>query len=258
MPEIPRLPESDYDSETRPALPELPDLESTRANTPVDATRAMPPVRPPQHVSPPTRPGEYPLSGTRQRGRAPERRPPVRRESGLYLPVWSVALMLLVVFAVASGMILLVIGLGGNTAPESGPRIVIVTAAPTAADGSGQLLSVSPTIPVQFEQSSQTQPPSLALQGPTLEPVVLSPTPETIAVGKRVLVVDAEDSGLNVRSGAGLDNDVRFIAENGDTFTVIGGPTQANSLTWWQVQDPSNTERTGWAAASYLHVIPQS
>jgi hypothetical protein len=164
--------------------------------------------------------------------------------------------MLLVVFAVASGMILLVIGLGGNTAPESGPRIVIVTAAPTSADGASQALP--PTIPAQIEPSSQAQPPSFELQGPTLEPVILSPTPETIGVGKQVLVVDAEDSGLNVRSDAGLDNEVRFIAENGDTFTVIGGPTQSNSLTWWQVQDPSDTERTGWAAASYLQVIPQA
>lgn len=258
MPDIPRLPESDFDSETRPALPELPDLESTRANTPVDATRAMTPASPTQHATPATRPGEYPLSGTRQRGRPADRRPPpVRRESGLYLPVWSVALMLLLVFAVASGMILLVIGLGGNTAPESGPRIIIVTAAPTSGETSNQILPISPTIPVQGEQSSETEPLSFELQGPTLEPVVFTATPETIGVGKQVLVTDAEDSGLNVRSGPGLDNEVRFIAENGDIFMVIGGPTQGNSLTWWQVQDPTDTERTGWAAASYLQVISQ-
>jgi hypothetical protein len=87
--------------------------------------------------------------------------------------------------------------------------------------------------------------------------VILSPTPETIAVGKRVVVTDAEDSGLNVRTGPGLDNEVRFIADNGETFTVIGGPTQADSLTWWQVQNPLDTSETGWAAASYLQVITQ-
>jgi hypothetical protein len=166
--------------------------------------------------------------------------------------------MLLLVFAVASGMILLVIGLGGNTAPESGPRIVIVTAAPTSIPRSADQASpVSPTIPPEFEQHNQTQAPSFDLQGPTLEPVVLSPTPETIGVGKQVLVVDAEDSGLNVRAGPGLDTEVRFIADNGESFNIIAGPSQADSLTWWQVQDPLDTERTGWAAASYLQVISQ-
>jgi uncharacterized protein YgiM (DUF1202 family) len=66
--------------------------------------------------------------------------------------------------------------------------------------------------------------------------------------------VDAEDSGLNVRSGPGLDNEVRFVADNGESFNVISGPTQADSMTWWQVQDPLDTERTGWAASSYLQV----
>jgi hypothetical protein len=256
MPEIPRLPESDFESETRPTSPDLSDLESTRASSPVDATRAMPPVTGTEHVTPANPIGEYMLSGTRQRSqrRPPDRRPRERRDSGFYLPVWSVALMLLLVFGVASGMILLVISLGGQTAPESGPRIVIITAAPTSPSETNVLSPVSPTIPIQVGQGTQDQPLSFELQGPTLEPVVLSPTPETIGVGKRVVVVDAQDSGLNVRSGPGLDNEVRFIADNGNTFTVIGGPTQANSLTWWQVQDPSDTSRTGWAAASYLQV----
>lgn len=257
MSEIPRLPDDGSNSETRPSPPELTDLESTRASSPIDATRAMPPVARPAHVEPATRPGEYTLSGTRQRGQRypPSRKPPQRRDSGLYLPIWSVALMLLVVLAVASGMILLVISLGGNTAPESGPRILIITAVPAPASSSNPALPASPTIPVEFDQASQ--PPSFALEGPTLEPVVLSPTPETIAVGKQVVVVDAEDSGLNVRSGPGLENEVRFVADNGETFTIIGGPTQADSLIWWQIQDSQDNSRSGWAAASYLQVVPQ-
>jgi hypothetical protein len=165
--------------------------------------------------------------------------------------------MLVIVFAAASGMILLVISLGGQTAPESGPRIIIVTAAATPVSESNQLLSEPPTIPVEFEQHTEATPPSFQLTGPTLEPVVLSPTPETIGIGKQVAVVDAEDTGLNVRAGPGLNNEVRFIANNGETFNVIGGPTQADSLTWWQVQDPADTSRTGWAASSYLQVISQ-
>jgi hypothetical protein len=163
--------------------------------------------------------------------------------------------MLVIVFAAASGMILLVISLGGQTAPESGPRIIIVTAAPTSVPESSQSQAMSPTIPVQSDLNVQTRLPSFELSGPTLEPVVLSPTPDTIGVGKQVIVVDAEDTGLNVRSGPGLNNEVRFIADNGDTFAVIGGPSQADSLAWWQVQDPADTSRTGWAASSYLQVI---
>jgi uncharacterized protein YgiM (DUF1202 family) len=129
---------------------------------------------------------------------------------------------------------------------------------PTIAPASNQsLVLASPTIPLEINPDSQQQPQSFALEGPTLEPVILSPTPETIAVGKQVIVIVAEDSGLNVRSGPGLDNEVRFIADNGETFTIIGGPTQADSITWWQLQDPTDNSRSGWASASYLQVVTQ-
>jgi hypothetical protein len=257
--DMPRLPESDYESETRPSPPDLLDLESTRASAPIDVTRAMPPVTDRGHVQ---ASGDYMLSGSRdgQPRRQPdrrERRPREPRKSGFYLPVWSVALMLILVFAVASGVILLVLSLGGQTAPESGPRFVIVTAVPTTAPAVEQALPASPTISIEFDPGSQSEPQSFALEGPTLEAVVLSPTPETIAIGKQVIVIDAEDSGLNVRSGAGLDNEVRFIADNGETFTIIGGPTQADSISWWQIQDPADNSRSGWASASYLQVVTQ-
>jgi Bacterial SH3 domain len=95
---------------------------------------------------------------------------------------------------------------------------------------------------------------SFSLIGPTLAPVEISPTPVNIAVGLDV-VIDAEESGVNVRSGAGIANTRLFVAPNGTIFRVIGGPAQADGLTWWQIQNTVDVNQTGWAAAAYLEVL---
>ena len=69
--------------------------------------------------------------------------------------------------------------------------------------------------------------------------------------------VQVTTDGLNIRSGPGTENQVRFNASRGQLFTVIGGPQQGSSLTWWQVEDPADSSRTGWAAADYLEVVAQ-
>jgi uncharacterized protein YraI len=82
---------------------------------------------------------------------------------------------------------------------------------------------------------------------------VISPTPESIAVGKTVITA-AEDSGVNVRSGPSVQNERLFVAKNGEVFMIIDGPTQGDGLTWWKIQSPSDSSRSGWAAAAYLEI----
>lgn len=238
--------------ETRPN--QLPELDRTQ---PTQGTRYLPPVDDPRHVQP------MPIYSPQPRGtRTPEkrkRRPPRdRRDSGLYLPVWSVVLMLGIVLVLAFGAVFLIANLGGQTVPSSAPRVIIVTAAPSSTpQGGSQLPSVlaSPTIPPESDPGLGGTVPTVELAGPTLPPVVFSPTPDVIAIGRTVLVTGVDQNQLNIRDVPGISTNVLFRVPDGHTFTVIDGPQQTDGITWWKVEDA--TGQSGWAAANYLTVVPQ-
>jgi hypothetical protein len=237
------------------------DLDGTQPVEEIDTSKHLPPPPGRSHVQLPSRPQSRREKRKRDQRRSDDARKPAalkqgdrprdRSRSGLYLPAWSVLLMLVTVFVVAFGIIALVIGLGGGSQPDGSPRIIIITAEPSNTPSEPQA-AVTPTRPLLPNQTSQGDIPNFALEGPTLPPVVFSPTPLSIVVGSTV-VVNAE-GGLNVRAGAGLDQNIMFNANDGEVFEVEDGPTQANGLTWWLLRDPEDSSRFGWAAADYLDV----
>ncbi|MDX2160716.1 MAG: SH3 domain-containing protein [bacterium] len=173
------------------------------------------------------------------------------RPGGCLIPAWSLLLMLITVFGCAFGLLAAAIALGGDAAPGGAPQIVLVPA------------QVTPTNPLDAFFTTPT--PTLftgdtlggvdfALQGPTLAPVIFTPTPMGIAVGVTVLV--DVDGGLNVRPQPGVDNVELFRANYNDQFTVVDGPRNENGLTWWLIQDPFDPNRGGWAAGEFLRVLP--
>jgi hypothetical protein len=267
--------------DTRPQPPRLPpemaDDEATRFQSPENDTQALPPMKlPEERPQPPRRPpppspvslerrptptvaqvmekpkrsGATPLQP--QEPPPPLLQPTRSRGSSLSLPIWSVALMLFMVCGAVSCMVLAVVSLGGRTVPASPPQFLIVTAVvPT------NTAFVPPPIapsPVVSQGALAGTVSSFALIGPTLAPIEISPTPVNIALGIDV-VVDAEESGVNVRSGAGIANQRLFVAPNGSIFRVIDGPAQADGLTWWQIQNTVDPNQVGWAAAAYLEVV---
>jgi hypothetical protein len=252
----------------QPSLPpELPDDEATGLQGDLSRTKDMPPVsatptpaKPIQPVNTPARkPIPPPPPSQSVRRRTPPEKPkrgqavppPQPRSSVVSLPVWSVALTLMLVCGAVSCIVLGVLSLGGRTVPAGAPRFVILTAAiPTSTPFVPDSLAPS-AIPNEIIQQGDI--PAFALQGPTLAAVVISPTPENIAVGKHVIAT-AEDSGVNVRSAAGIQNERLFVADNGESFTVVDGPTQADGLTWWKIESPTDPSRSGWAAAPFLEL----
>jgi hypothetical protein len=275
MPDKTHLP--DENPETQPSPPhlppELPDDDYTRVQGEQSKTKGMPPIQTPRPVPTPPRPQRTvppppPREARRERpappddSRLPEKpkrgQPPPPKtktpapRSGLYLPVWSVALTLMLVCGAVSCIVLAVLGLGGRTAPAAAPQFLVITAiVPTNTAFVPDSLIASP-VPNQLVQTGTV--PAFSLVGPTLPPVVISPTPDSIAVGKGV-VVDSEESGLNVRSEAGIQNELLFVADDGEPFTIVDGPTQADGFTWWKIQSPNDPTRAGWAAAVYLELL---
>jgi hypothetical protein len=248
---------------------------TTRATTAADATRRLsdaapnagkPPMGTPQPVAPPTRvsnlppmppnaqaEAQPPMTQTGPQGQ--QAQPSVRgrarrrRDSGLYLPLWSLALMLVVVLAAAGGIIMLVLGLGAPSAPPATPRIVITPPEPTRL----LLPTALPTLPpLEATTAAPVVQATFALEGPTLPAVLFTNTPAPITVGGTV-IVNAQESGLNVRNQPGTSGtNILFVAAHQSLYTVIGGPTQADSLTWWQIQSVDNPSLQGWGASSFL------
>jgi uncharacterized protein YgiM (DUF1202 family) len=178
-----------------------------------------------------------------------------RGDSALYLPLWSVMLMLGVVFVGAFGLMALVYSLGGSAGSTSSPRIVIYTAIPSDTPLPGEATDAPPVVIATVNPNATLSGPApvFALEGPTLQPVILSPTPIVINIGSTV-VVNADS--LNVRAGPGTDQNLLFAAPLGTIFRVVDGPRSATGLTWWQVQNPDDPSQIGWAASEFLDAQP--
>lgn len=247
-----------------PPLPTLPDTDNDTAPTDLDRTRAHtpvtpPPMRPPQAI-PPTRGGQIvPPTGQARRASTTNLPravpPPARRrpqDSAFYLPWWSLVLMLMVVLAIVFGIVAFVLVLGGREPVlETTPIIRIITAQPTSPSGILQATDVPPLNPI----GGQNPPPQFALEGPTLAPVLFTPTAAPILVGSQVVVRGVGANELNVRDAAGVQGtQILFRSPDGTRFLVVDGPLQADGFTWWRIQDPTNPARAGWAVANFLSV----
>ena len=76
--------------------------------------------------------------------------------------------------------------------------------------------------------------------------------PTSLSVGAQVKVANVGEQELNVRHRPGVvGSQVLFRAAKGSIFNIIGGPQQADGLTWWHIRDLFS-QLDGWAAANYL------
>jgi len=83
----------------------------------------------------------------------------------------------------------------------------------------------------------------------TIAPTVV-PTVAGLSIGAKAKVISTGGSGLNMRSAAGTANSRVKTLREGAIVEIIGGPTDADSLTWWQVRDEAGI--TGWVASKFL------
>lgn len=231
----------------RPARPQNRPSHQTTGIQPPTGTTVQPTVKPPRErqrrVSQAT--GHVPVPRTR--------RPNPNHDSGFYLPLWSLGLMFLVVFLLAFGVAFMAVVLGGNPPVVQSTPIIRVITAPA-----NQRPATTAISPPTLAGGSQTiiggnASQNLALDGPTLPPVVFTPTPMPIQVNSMVIVDGVAEQQLNVRSSATIfGENLLFRADEDERFMITDGPTQADGFTWWYIQDPSDPNRAGWAVANYL------
>ncbi|MCS7177677.1 MAG: SH3 domain-containing protein [Anaerolineae bacterium] len=106
-----------------------------------------------------------------------------------------------------------------------------------------------PTPIIWTATPTATFPPSPT---PTETPVP-TPTPSAeIAIGRYVRVSGTAGAGVNLRLEPDVNSPRLDIGQEGEIFIVVNGPRTAGGYTWWQVRDPTNETRQGWAVANYL------
>ncbi|MHB1295116.1 MAG: SH3 domain-containing protein [Anaerolineae bacterium] len=121
-----------------------------------------------------------------------------------------------------------------GTQPTQGPTL-FATLPALEATATREILPLSTFTPTPGAVTTPT--------GEVVEEVV------GLAVGVKA-VVDTGGQGLNVRTAAGTGQSRIKTLPDGTSVEIIGGPKDADSLTWWEIRD--ETGSTGWVAAKFL------
>ncbi|MBN1564519.1 MAG: SH3 domain-containing protein, partial [Anaerolineae bacterium] len=190
-----------------------------------------------------------------RRARRPAQPPPTPPSaSGLYLPWWSLVLLVLIVGGVAVGLTFVFAALSEPQTPgDQPPRIQIITSQPTLSQDFGVGADTNQSQDNFWPTSIPQAQPTATVPLPTPVPSPSLP-PGNFVIGARVVVVGVENSGLNVRSAPGLVGSQLFLAGDGEVFAIVDGPQSADNLEWWKIEDPNDPSRAGWAARNYLTV----
>ena len=69
------------------------------------------------------------------------------------------------------------------------------------------------------------------------------------------VALDDPDGGLNVRAGAGVDNEVLVTVPRSGELITTGGCAPLGSVDWWEVTT-SDGSLTGWVSSRFLSDLP--
>lgn len=155
--------------------------------------------------------------------------------------------------AIIPGLISLVIVVGAcyvaaKFANDNRPALSSIALAPTATIAAVKATATDFVPPTATPYTAPTDVPL-----PTIAPAA-GTTNDPISVGAKVKIVDTGPTGLNFRkTPARAGEKIRALGE-GNIYEVVGGPTTADGLVWWQLKDPTDGI-TGWGAQDYMKVI---
>ena len=112
--------------------------------------------------------------------------------------------------------------------------------------------TVAPLIPTPTDDIPPTATPFLAATDtPIPQPTVDPSLTGGIGVGSKVRIFDTGPTGLNFRKSPSRGGEkIRSLPE-GNSYEVVGGPTQADGFIWWQLKD-SVDGTIGWGVQNYL------
>ncbi len=179
-----------------------------------------------------------------------------RARNPLRFSLLSLLIMLALVATAAALTVLMAVMLRDAGQAESPAPLVEYIEAPPALDSRSESAQAAATsAPETIVILKADREAQIALDGPAIPTVIITSTPAPIAVGLEVEVIGVGLDKLNVRDRPGLSgSQVLFRMGAGAKLVIIGGPREADGLTWWQARDPQY-QADGWAAARYLQTI---
>lgn len=128
---------------------------------------------------------------------------------------------------------------------------LVPTAAVPIRDATAFAPQITTMAPFTSVIDSAAAPGVLPTQGPRVT-ITATAAADALAPG-RTAYVRADTPGLNVRArvGTGADNPIIFSLAPGTAVEIIGGPSEADGFTWWQVRGPTGD---GWCAGEFLEL----
>lgn len=254
------LPRRGYEGSPRPmSPPPPPPISPSRPS--FSAAPPQPPQRPAyqEQVEPVVEKPPPPPS------RAAYTRRPRRNksDSGLYLPWWSLVLLIVVVGAGAFGLLYAVIQTGAGFIPgNQTPRVVVVTNSnPTgfsSNNGGGSNTNVNQGPPGSIPTTLAPITTAVPIAEPTASPPgVTSGCPidaivEVVGVAPQPLLIRPEPRQSDLWSSQALE---------GEQLRIVGGPETSTgasgTLEWCQVAGVTNPVHSGWAARDYLVIVSE-
>lgn len=250
------LPRRGYDSSGRRMSPPPPPPRQTQQPTPSLGSVPPPPsAQPPSYSAPP-----------RTAGPRPPRRPTpaqTRADSGMYLPWWSLVILVATVGIGACGLLFAVgesgwadgiINIGDQT-----PEIIIVTQENFTSNSGNNANNNSAAPP----GSVPTGIPIATTEQQVFATATTRPRSAAgCPIGVLIAVSNTGDVGLAVRNEPIQGNNITYVAAEGEQFRIIGGPetsiaSDGTEIEWCHLQGALATSVDGWGSVEYMTIIDE-
>lgn len=253
------LPRRGYEGQPRPMTPPPPPPAPPPQQ---QQQRWTQPYQEPPHQQPPVY--QAPVAAPPPRVAATPPRRPSKSDSGLYLPWWSLLILVIVAGAGAFGLLYVVLNIGRGLIPgDQTPQVIVITNALQPNINTGGVNANSTAI--------VTTPggiPTVPIVAPTAVPFA-EPT-ETALPGvttgcprnAQVEVIGTGGLPLLIRSGPSQNDPIQGQAAEGERMRIIDGPQTTTGvdgvpIEFCKIEGITVPSRLGWAARQYLGIISE-
>ena len=197
---------------------------------------------------------------------SPQPRRNTKSDSGLYLPWWSLLLLVLSAGGCAVALIFFVFNSGSGLIPgDQTPQVIVVTNALQDAgnigfSGNNTQSNTNPNFDPGSVPATQVIAPSAV---PFAEPTATLPGVTTgCPLNATVEVVGTEGLPLTIRNEPRQGDNIQSLASEGERLRITGGPqtstdVNGDALEWCELEGITNPTRDGWAARQFLAIVEE-
>lgn len=253
------LPRRGYEGQPRPMTPPPP--PPVPPQQPPQQRWTQQPYQEPPQQQPRVHPA--PVAPPPPRVQATPPRRPSKSDSGLYLPWWSLVILIVAAGAGAFGLLYVVLNIGQGLIPgDQTPQVIVVTNALQPNINTGGA-SANPTAFV-----TPGGIPTVAIVAPTAVPFA-APTETSLPgvttgcpLNQEVEVIGTGGLPLLIRTGPSQNDPIQGQAAEGERMRIVDGPQTTTGvdgipIEFCKIEGITVPSRLGWAAREYLGTVAE-